>query len=135
MTISAWRCCVCGYKNKTGANDRTKRSSVCSNLDKDRCAARLSVDETEARPDTKKSLNHRRCDNCFPSNRGIYAAGHDKLWPLHLDSLAKGELEERKAKEGLEDSGLEFDSMVAERKPQVVERDPLTWQRIGDWPQ
>ncbi|RDI82849.1 hypothetical protein Vi05172_g7131 [Venturia inaequalis] len=134
MTKSAWRCCVCGHKNKTGGNKRTGRSSVCCNLDKTRCAARLSVDETEARPVAKKSLNHERCDNCFPAGQGVYAAGHDKLWPLGLDPQAKEELESGKAKDLAEDANVEFDFMVAERKPKGAERDPLTWQRIGAWP-
>ncbi|TID26967.1 trans-Golgi network integral membrane protein 2 [Venturia nashicola] len=134
MTRSAWRCCVCGHKNKTGENSQTGRSSVCSNLDKNKCAARLSVDETEARPDAMKSLNHQRCNNCFPAGRGVYAAGHDKLWPLCLDAQAKGELESNKAKDMAEDATSEFDFMVAEKRPKAAKRDPLTWQRIGEWP-
>lgn len=107
---------------------------MCSNLDKFKCAAKLSVYEKEARPEAKKSLNHRRCNKCFPEGRGVYAAGHDKLWPLRLDPPVKEKLEERKVQDMVQDAILEFDIMVAERKPKAVERDPLTWQRIGEWP-
>lgn len=43
-----------------------------------------------------------------------------------MEEDAEHELESKDKKD--------FDKMVAAQKQKSVQRDPLTWQRVGEWP-
>jgi hypothetical protein len=120
-------CCACKYHNKIGR-------SWCSNPDKNKCAGRLPREEINFRSESEKSLNHRRCEACYPSQYGVYVNGHLRRWPRVLDQMEKETVEEDAGHE-LENKGKkDFDAMLAARKTKPAQRDPLTWQRIGEWP-
>lgn len=127
-TKEAWMCCVCKYHNKTA-------STVCSNLDSDRCARRLSQDELESRSKSKRWLNHRRCEACFPSEYGVYGNGGSRRWPQALDHIAQDMLEEEAGIQLSVADKEEFENVIADRKSKPARRDALTCQRIGEWPQ
>jgi hypothetical protein len=126
-TIKAWMCCTCKFHNKTGRR-------WCSNSNKEKCAGKLPEEETKSRPGSEKSLNHHRCEACYPSQFGVYVNGHSRRWPRGLDHMEKESVGEDADHELEGMAKKEFDKTLADRKPKPVQRDPLTWQRVGDWP-
>jgi hypothetical protein len=127
-TTEAWMCCVCKYHNKIGR-------SWCSNLNKDTCAGKLSQEDVNHRSESEKSLNHRRCEACYPSQYGVYVNGHLRRWPQLLDRMEHESMVEDADHELEREGKKDFDKMLAERKPKPAQRDPLRWQRTGEWPQ
>jgi hypothetical protein len=126
-STAAWMCCACKFHNKIGR-------SVCSNTDKKKCAGKLSADKISERPKAEQGLNHRRCEACYPSGYGVYVNGHDRRWPPVLFGMEKENVDED-AEHELEDrSKRDFDKLLQGRKPKVVQRDPLTLARVGEWP-
>jgi len=126
-TSAAWLCCVCKYHNKIGR-------SVCSNSKKAECAERLSADEVSERPKSEWGLNHHRCEACYPSGYGVYINGHDRRWPKALFGMERESVDEDADHELVDQETRDFDQMLMKRKPGMVVRDPLTWQRMGAWP-
>jgi len=125
---AAWMCCVCKYHNKTG------KFTHCSNSLKEKCAGTLSTDEVSERPKSAVGGNHHRCEACYPSQFGVYVNGHGRQWPLDLQDYEMEVLKEDAEHELEKKSEKDFAKEVEKNKPSKVERDPLTWQRTGEWP-